>query len=234
MRNGENLGIILQARMGSTRLPGKIFMPIGEVPLLLAISKRVQTLNLPATYVIATTDLLADDAVEEFCKQQRISCFRGSQNNVLERYYRCAEKYNFTEIVRMTGDNPFPDIEALERLIVFHRAGGYDYSECFSVLPVGVGMEVFSFQALERSYRESSRPHHFEHVDEYILENPGLFHCGTLPGEPSTNFPLLRATVDTPQDYWRANWIAKELGGTLQVRTAALAALLSERNECCG
>lgn len=232
MSAGDGLGIILQARMGSTRLPGKILMPVGGVPLLLAITQRVLGLSIPATYVIATTTTSVDDVVEAFCKRQGILCFRGPEKNVLERYYRCAAEYGFTEIVRMTGDNPFPDMDALERLIAFHRTGKYDYSECFSVLPIGAGMEIFSFPALERSYREASQPHHFEHVDEYILENTAQFRCGTLPADPLTNFPNLRATIDTPEDYQRANWIAERLGGVLQVRTAALAALLSKDGEC--
>lgn len=224
----EGLGIILQARMGSTRLPGKILMPVGTWPLLLVASRRIAALKAPATLVIATSTLPADDAVEAFCKEQGIHCFRGSESNVLERYYQCAKQYQFSEIVRMTGDNPFPDIAALERLIAFHRAGGYDYSECFSVLPIGVGMELFTFEALEKSRNESTAPHHFEHVDEYILENPHLFRCGTLPPEADTNAPALRLTVDTPEDYRRVNWIVEQLGDPVDIDTPALVSLLGK------
>lgn len=226
MSTSERLGIILQARMGSTRLPGKILMPIGDMPLLLVIARRLQELKTRATFVIATSIEPSDDAVEAFCTKNGILCYRGSEENVLDRYYRCAIAYGFSEIVRMTGDNPFPDITALDRLISFHRQRNLDYSECFSVLPIGIGMELFSFEALEKSYYESSLPHHFEHVDEYILEHPALFHCGTLPAQAETYFPLLRATVDTLEDYQRANWIAEALGGALSVTTPELVTLL--------
>lgn len=202
-------GIIIQARMGSTRLPGKILKDFCGKSLLEHIIFRLAALKKPAHVVIATSNLEQDDVVQNFCEQHLITCFRGDEQNVLKRYYDCALKYGFDNIVRMTGDNPFPDIEELDRLIEFHISNNNDYSECFSVLPIGVGMEIFGFNALKVSMEKSTMPHHFEHVDEYILENTNLFRTGTLSAVSSKNKNDIRLTVDTQEDYDKVCYIIK-------------------------
>lgn len=206
-------GIILQARMGSTRLPGKILKDIGGKTLLGHIVHRLGFLRNPAKLVIATSALPADDAVEKFCAGRGVDCFRGSELNVLERYYLCARKYGFSAVVRMTGDNPFPDIEELDRLIELHKSSGAAYCHSFKTLPVGAGAEIFSFAALEQSFREGKEPHHLEHVDEYMIEHPELFPTAQLVTPPEKNRPEVRLTVDTPQDYLRACYIAEHAAG---------------------
>ena len=194
-------GIVIQARMGSSRLPQKILMPIGKSLLLEHILFRLGYLPVEAKVIIATTVSDRDDAVKDFCRARGVDFFRGDECNVLDRYYECALHYGLTNIVRLTGDNPFPDIEELGRLIEMHASHGNDYSECFSVLPVGAGMEVFSLAALETSRRLSTQPHHFEHVNEYILENKTDFKCETLKVSEEKNRPGVRLTVDTRADY---------------------------------
>ena len=110
-----DVGIIIQARMGSSRLPGKILMDYEGNTLLGHIISRLERLDYPAEKVIATSVLPKDDVVEGFCQKSGVICFRGSEENVLERYFECARKYGFSQIVRMTGDNPFPDISELDR-----------------------------------------------------------------------------------------------------------------------
>ena len=100
------VGIILQARMGSSRLPGKFLKKIGDKSLLEHIFYRLTFLKHPAKVVLATSTNQKDDIVELFCKSRNIDCFRGSEENVLERYYLCAKKFGFDHIVRLTGDNP--------------------------------------------------------------------------------------------------------------------------------
>lgn len=194
-------GIIIQARMNSTRLPGKILMSIGKKLLLEHILFRLDCLIAKTKVVIATTSTPADDVVEAFCDNHNVDCFRGDEFNVLDRYYKCAVKYGFNDIVRMTGDNPFPDIEELDRLIAMHREHGNHYSECLSVLPIGLGTEIFSFAALESSYNLSTKPHHFEHVNEYIIENKADFKYETLIVPNEKNKPEVRLTVDTQEDF---------------------------------
>ncbi len=199
--------------MGSTRLPGKIFQPIGGRLLLDHILGRLEKVRYPARVVVATSDTPRDDAVAEFCAARTVDCFRGSEQDVLARYYECSRARGFEQIVRLTGDNPFTDAEELDRLIEFHLAGGYDYSSSLEELPVGVGAEILSFAALERSFLEGLAPHHREHVDEYILENRGLFRTGRLTVPRAKRHPQVRLTVDTPDDLRRAEFIAENAVG---------------------
>ena len=124
-----NNGIIIQARMGSSRLPGKVMKNFNGKSLLGQIIFRLKWKENDAKVVIATSTLECDDVIENFCRENGTECFRGSESNVLERYFQCAEKYQFDNIVRMTADNPFPDIEELDNLIDFHIRNKYDFSE---------------------------------------------------------------------------------------------------------
>ena len=195
------IGIIIQARMGSSRLPGKVLKSIGDKTLLGYILFRLSRLTTSVSIVVATSDLKKDDEIESFCKARKSTCFRGSESNVLERYYLCAKQNNFEHIVRLTGDNPFTDIEELDALIANHLQSGADYSRSFSVLPKGVGAEIFTHDALEKSYFKSTKPNHFEHVNEYIEENEELFDIFELQVSEEKNRPELSLTIDTPEDY---------------------------------
>ena len=206
----ERLGIILQARMGSMRLPGKILMPIGNKTLLDHVIYRLKRLQHSTTTVIATSETSRDNIVERFCIERDVACYRGSEANVLDRYYQCASTYGFRHIIRLTGDNPFPDIEELDNLIDLHFANGTDYANSFASLPVGVGTEIFTFTALERSWREGKEPHHLEHVNEYMLENPQIFKTALLPVDAEKYRPDLRLTVDTLEDYQQACYIVEK------------------------
>lgn len=194
-------GIILQARMGSTRLPGKVMMRIGAKPLLGQIFYRIGFLKHSACLVVATAVKPEDNVIAEFCEKNGIDCFRGSEENVLERYYLCAQKYGFSDIVRLTADNPFVDIEELGGLIELHKKTCSDYTHSFGVLPVGVGAEIFTFGALEKSYQCATKSNHFEHVNEYIQEHPELFKISVLSVPKEKNRPDIRLTVDTEEDY---------------------------------
>lgn len=203
------IGIIIQARMGSTRLPGKILKNIGTKNLLEHILFRLSRLKQQVRIVIATSDTEKDNLVEEFCMKNNVLCFRGSELNVLERYYVCAKQYNFDHIVRLTGDNPFTDIVELDNLISLHLNSHADYSRSFAVLPKGVGAEIFTFKALETSHYKSSKPNHFEHVNEYIEENEAEYIISELTVLSDKNRPDLSLTVDTIEDYQKACFIVE-------------------------
>lgn len=207
-------GIIIQARMGSSRLPGKVLKDFEGNTLLGHIYNRLKKINSAVKVIIATSDKEQDNPIEKFCLEQQIECFRGEEQNVLKRYYDCATKYQFQDIVRMTGDNPFPDIEELDRLIEFHKNHYMDFSENFSVLPIGVGMEIMSYRALKDSYLFATLPKHFEHADEYILDHLGQYKHGTVEVPKAKNKPEVRLTVDTPMDYDKACFILKMAKGS--------------------
>lgn len=169
---------------------------------------RLKFLNIPSVRtVIATSVSEMDNVVEQFCIENGIDCFRGSENDVLDRYFLCSEQFAFDDIVRLTADNPLTDVEELSRLIRAHVEGSYSYSASTSALPIGVGAEVFSAGALRESHIKGAEPHHREHVNEYILENPETFKCFRLHVPDFKLRPEVRLTIDTDADFRRISYI---------------------------
>ena len=204
------LGIIIQARMGSTRLPGKSLKLIAGKVLLDHVLGRLTKLRRRAKVVVATSTSVQDDLIEAHCRGQ-VSCFRGSELDVLERYFQCAELYGFNHVVRLTGDNPFTDMLELERLIDLHLEAENDYTHSFGMMPLGIGAEVFTMTALRTSHLEGAAPNHREHVNEFIQENRLRFKIGILHISPEKVAPELRLTVDTQEDYDRACRLAESV-----------------------
>lgn len=157
------------------------------------------------TVIVATSTNSLDDAIERYCRDHEISYFRGDEHDVLDRYHRCAEKHGFSHVVRLTADNPFTDIEELDRLIDLHLTESNAFTHAFGQLPIGVGAEIFSFEALHQSWLMGHEKHHREHVDEYLLENPQIFKTGLLAIHANKICPDLRLTVDTEADWEKAD-----------------------------
>lgn len=220
------VGLIIQARMGSSRLPGKVLRPIGPYPLLGHVTGRLARLSKSWPFVVATSVDAKDDPIIAWCQQQGVANFRGSENDVLSRYVQCAHHFGFEQIVRLTADNPFTDIEELERLVLHHLEGGFDYTHSFGMMPLGVGAEVFTRDALLRSHAEGQAPNHREHVNEYIQENPGIFRIGVLDVPAEKRAPELRLTVDTEEDWRRADALVRQAQGR-QLGTKEAIALCS-------
>jgi spore coat polysaccharide biosynthesis protein SpsF len=209
--------------MGSSRLPGKVLKPIGSHTLLGHVVGRLEMLVRAHTAVVATSDLATDDAIAGWCRQEGIGCFRGSEQDVLARYDGAARAFDLDPIIRLTADNPFTDMEELDRLIALHLDNGNDFSHSFAALPIGVGAEIFSRAALEQSARNGHAPHHREHVDEYMIENPQRFRTGVLSVPTVKSRPDVRLTVDTEQDYRRACFIAERAAGKWATTEEAIA-----------
>ncbi len=193
------VGVVIQARMGSSRLPGKVLMSIGPRVLLDHVLGRLKEIGYPVTVVVATTTEARDDAIVAHC-DGNVSVFRGSETDVLRRYVECTKTYGFSNVVRLTADNPFTDIVELERLIRLHIEQGFDYTHSFGMMPLGVGAEIFTEAALRISDRDGHAANHREHVNEFIQENPALFRIGVLDVPANKRAPTLRMTVDTPED----------------------------------
>jgi spore coat polysaccharide biosynthesis protein SpsF len=194
--------------MGSTRLPGKVLKPIAGKALLDHVLGRLSLLAHPVTVVVATSDVPQDDAIARHCQSRSVAVYRGSETDVLDRYYQCALEHRFEHVVRLTADNPFTDMEELQRLIEQHLTQHNDYTHSFGSMPLGVGAEIITFAALERSAREGHAPNHREHVNEYIQENPDVFRIAELKIPAVKRSQNLRLTVDTEDDYQRACAIA--------------------------
>lgn len=151
--------------------------------------------------ILATTILEQDQPLVELALKLAIPVFRGSESDVLDRYYHCAVEYGLTHIIRATGDNPFVEPKECDRLVDFYFERQLDYATVSTVppdgYPCGVGVEILSFKALEKSWHDAHAPHHREHVNEYILENPALFRQATMPAPQEMRAPDLSLTVDT-------------------------------------
>lgn len=204
------IGIVLQARMGSTRLPGKVLMPLGDTTILGWIVRRLR--DLPWPLVIATSDQMQDNAIAHQCEQIGVQCFRGNEQDVLDRFYQCAVACRFEHVIRLTGDNPCPDIEVLQQLVALHLSSIADYTHSIGELPIGVGAEIFKFETLEDSWREGHAVHHREHVNEFLLEQPSRFRIVKLAVPASKHAPYLRLTIDSQEDYQRiAGYLSDEV-----------------------
>lgn len=213
----SRVGIIIQARMGSIRLPGKVMLRFGNTSLLGWILERLSVLPWPV--VVATTTQEKDLAIVQFCQERGVDYFRGSEHDVLARYQLCSVARGFEHVVRLTADNPFPDIRELQRLIELHLQGGFDYSHSFGELPVGVGAEIFSASALAKSFTCGAKSRHREHVNEYIQENMGNFYIGKLQVSSSGCKDLGALTIDTPEDYKRiCSYLPRDALPSIQVR----------------
>jgi spore coat polysaccharide biosynthesis protein SpsF len=223
--------VIIQARMGSTRLPKKMLMPLGGKTLLEHVADATVSSEKVRNVIIATTTESEDDAIEELCGEKGYLCFRGSMDNVLGRYYEAAKQFGSSIIVRATGDNPLTDIEEMDRLIRIFidkklvYAGNHKRG-----LPLGTGTEVFTFEGLEEVHNNATREWEREHVTPHFYENVDKFPQEEIaPETPFGNVSNVRLTLDTQEDYdvlTKLEALACKLGRPFTSRTAV--ALLQE------
>lgn len=192
---------ILQARASSTRLPGKVLLPILGKPMLARQLERLRRVRQIDKLLVATSLDASDDRLAELCAEEGVECFRGDLDDVLSRFYHAALPYRPEYVVRLTGDCPLADPEVIDRMITFFLAGGYDYcSNCVEPsYPDGLDAEIFSFSSLERSWAEAVLPSHREHVTPFINQQPERFKLGCLKND--TDLSHLRWTVDEPADF---------------------------------
>lgn len=194
------IGAIIQARMGSTRFPEKILKCLNEKTVLEHIIKRTQDSDVDIC-IVATTSNERDDVVEELCEKNNIPCFRGSESDVLERFYQCAEAFQLDVIVRITADDPLKDTGIINKAIALLVNNNYDYvsNTIKPTYPEGIDVEVFTFEALKKTYREASLPSEHEHVTPYIWKNDNIFNVYNF--ENDINLSDMRWTMDTQDDF---------------------------------
>ena len=200
------IGCIIQARMSSTRLPGKVMIKVDkENTILDCVINQLQSSKEIKNIVIATTHQKEDDVIVEFLKKKRVKYFRGSKQDVLDRYYQCAKKFNFSEIIRITSDNPLVDYEIVDMVVKHFRSNDYDYisidqplSTFQKTYPSGYNVEVFTFSALENAWKNTKLPSEREHVTPYFYKNKEIFKQTNV--ENSEDLSRFRCTVDTKYD----------------------------------
>ena len=193
---------IVQARMRSTRLPGKVMALISNKPMLQHIVERLQASCEVGTIIIATTTLEEDDVLDRFARQTGFPCYRGEEQDVLARYYGAAVKFNVEVIVRICSDDPLIDPRIIDRVVQRHLGSSADYTSTgvSRMFPLGLDVEVFDYQALARAYREARQEYEREHVTPYIYMHPEIFELQSVEAAGKLRRPDLRLTVDTEED----------------------------------
>lgn len=206
--------IIVQARMGSTRLPGKSMREVLGKPLLGYVLDRLNRAELADKVIVATSDLPRDQVIFDYCHERNVPCFRGGESDVLDRYYQAARQFKAETIVRITGDCPLIDPEIVDRVIAKYSEGNYDYaSNVFHRhYPRGLDTEVFSYKTLHQAWRDTSDPHDREHVTTYIWQHPDLFRIGSVVND--RDLSNHHWAVDTPQDFTLITRIIETLAPT--------------------
>lgn len=191
---------ILQARMSSTRLPGKVLAPILGEPMLARQIERLQRCREFDRLIVATSIDASDDAIAGLCGRLAVECYRGSLDDVLDRFYQAASRYRPEHVVRLTADCPLADPALVDALIRFHCTGGYDYSSNCHVpsLPDGLDAEVMRMAALETAWREARLPSEREHVTPFIRHHPERFRIGLW--KHAVDLSHHRWTVDEAED----------------------------------
>lgn len=209
--------LITQARTGSTRLPGKILMEVDGIPLLKIHLDRLSKAKKLDKIIVATTVNKEDDIIENLAREWGFDFFRGSENDVLDRFYKAVEKVRPTWIVRVTSDCPLLDPELIDAVITFSQVNDVDYASNGMVenFPDGQDVEVFKFSALEIAWRSTLLKSDREHVTPYIrnnstFNNKNQFRALNFPCKE--NFNKVRMTVDEKSDLVTIETLIKNLG----------------------
>jgi spore coat polysaccharide biosynthesis protein SpsF len=219
---------IIQARMTSTRLPGKVMAEVAGKPILGHVVHRAQQARTLDLVIVATSNQSTDNIVSQYSGKLGIPCFRGSEQDVLSRYYYAAKEFDANAIVRLTSDCPLLDPVVIDRVVQEFLVGEYDYvsNTLEPTYPDGLDTEVFRWGTLERAWKEATLKSEREHVTPYIWKNPRLFRLRNVRN--GENLSQLRWTVDKREDLEFVRQVYNYLGSMTSFGMTELLALLSE------
>ncbi|MBG0785922.1 MAG: glycosyltransferase family protein [Anaerolineaceae bacterium] len=226
---------IIQARMGSSRLPGKVLKEIGGVPMLARVVVRARRARSLGRVVVATTTDPGDDLLAAYCRKQGFPVFRGDPYDVLDRYYQAARRFDAEIIVRLTADCPVIDPREIDRTVSAFLDAKVDFAAnrlpppWHRTTPIGMDTEVVTFQALARAWREAEAKYEREHVMPYFYEEAGRFNILLVDHDPDLGD--LRLTVDTPEDLELVRKVFDRFGNTDEFTMAEMVALLESHPE---
>lgn len=192
---------IIQARCGSTRFPDKVFVDIDGKPLLWHVVNRLTYAKRIDDIVVATTIGLKDNRIEEWCEKENVKCFRGSENDVLNRYYSASVAFPSDIVVRVTADDPFKEPDVIDKVICKLLDEDLDLTtnNFPPSYPEGLDCEVFTFRVLKMMEEEAQDPFEREHVTQYVYRNPDKFKIGNLVCDRQLS--SYRWTIDNQEDY---------------------------------
>ncbi len=206
------IGCIIQARMGSTRLPGKVMLNLDEKnPSLFYVLEQLRSCKLIDKIIVATTTLNEDDVIKNFVGTMNVDVFRGSSSDVLDRYYQCAKMFSIDTIVRITADNPLIDPTIVDNLIKKFISNSYDCltNAYVRTFPYGTEVEIFSFKSLKKAWTNAIEPSEREHVTPYFYNNSQSFKIHFEKN--SKNISNLRWTVDKENDFFLVKSIVSKI-----------------------
>lgn len=204
--------VVIQARMGSTRLPGKVLADLGGRPLLGVLLDRIDG-RVDAEVVVATSEGAADDAVADLAERRKVAVVRGSEHDVLARFALALHEHPAGTVVRLTADCPFTDPEIVERALEVHRTTGADYTSNTLVrtYPDGLDVEVIAAPALLAAHAEAPPGPEREHVTPFVYRRPERFHLEAFRNDVDLGDE--RWTVDTEDDLAFVRSLVTQLGG---------------------
>ena len=213
---GSAAYVIAQARMGSTRLPGKVMKELAGRTVLEHVIERCRRIRGIQEVVCATAQIPDCDVIEELCVRRGYACFRGSEEDVLARYYHAARKFGADFIIRVTCDNPLISPQAAEMVLqaLLENGGVYACNDMPPSWPYGLNVEAFSFEVLERMHKAANLPDEREHVTPWIRKRAQELGYVNVPC-PVGNFATLRLTLDTPEDWGFMTRLARAWPGDI-------------------
>lgn len=207
----KKIGAIVQIRVDSTRLPKKALSDILGKPMTIRLLERVQRSELIDEIIVATTKNKTDDDLVKIVEENNIKIYRGSTEDVLDRYYKAAKQNDIDIIVRITGDCPLVDPEIVDNIIRYFIDNDFDYvsNTIKPTFPDGICVEVFSYNTLEKTWNEAKLMSEREHVTPYITKHTEIFEIKNF--ENNEDLSDLRWTVDEPEDLEFVREIYKRL-----------------------
>jgi len=212
MRSKRNIVAVIQARMGSSRLPNKVMKEVDGKPLIGYLIERLSLAKHIDKIVLATSTNQENDGLVEYVESLEVDVFRGDENDVLSRFQQVAKGYNATDIVRITGDSPLVDPEICDSLIAYYLENKLEYSFLSERFCEGVDCEVVSSNVLFKLDEYTLKPSHHEHVTLYIYQHPELFNFSFL--ENSSDDAKYRFTVDNKEDLFVVTHILQDMNKT--------------------
>lgn len=205
-QNQAKVVIVVQARMSSTRLPGKVLLPILGKSLLARMIERLQMIRHEAAIVVATSDHEQDDIIQTEAGAIGVPCFRGSLDNCLDRHYQAGLKYGADVVIKIPSDCPLIDPRIIDEVLDFYFAheGEYDFVNNLhpATWPDGNDVEIMTMPCIQKAWKEASRKLELEHTTPYIWENPDKFRIANISWSKGKDYSMShRFTIDYPEDY---------------------------------
>ncbi|MCS6979566.1 MAG: glycosyltransferase family protein [Flavobacteriales bacterium] len=204
MKTHQSVALLVQARTGSTRLPGKVLKEVAGRPILSWMLERLKNLHSIQTLAVITTEKPEDDGIERLCYKEGVACFRGSENDLLDRHFQAGLHFKAEAVIKVPSDCPLMDPAIVEKAVAIYRHNEFDYVSNLhpASWPDGMDVEVVDMNALETAWKEASKPFQREHCTPFIWDQPERFALCNMWYETGEDLSkTVRLTLDYPEDF---------------------------------